>query len=29
MWSLDVDNELLTRSAHEVLDTLSNIARNV
>lgn len=25
MWSLDVDAELLVRSAHEVLDTLSNI----
>ena len=28
MWSLDVDAELLTRSAHEVLDTLSTIARH-
>jgi len=28
MWSLDVDAELLTRSAHEVLDTLSTFARH-
>jgi hypothetical protein len=28
MWSLDVDAELLTRSAHEVLDTLSNISQH-
>ena len=28
MWSLDVDNELLTRSAHEVLGALANIAQH-
>jgi hypothetical protein len=28
MWSLDVDAELLTRSTHEVLETLSTIARH-
>jgi hypothetical protein len=28
MWSLDVDTELLTRSAYEVLDTLTTMARH-